>query len=476
MVMIIAKLLLKKRLNVNNNYEALLRSYNREKKARELAEDLLEQKTSFLYKMNMQLNEQYTISTQKNMSFEYLNKISKLDNSLHSPLEMLKMYIDITIKLIWADQSYCFELLDDWNVINAVSLDGGDIDHNNLEIIREKINSLPSNQDETHYLINDESSYLFKTVYFFPSKIVNKKYIFIFAYNKDYKITDSTIELMHNGINLMSSFILRYETHHQMIENYNKLKEMKSQLIQSDKMASLGTISAGIAHEINNPLSFLLTNMEVLKNYSNDIFSFINEKCNDKILENDNMKFIMSDLPELLNESLIGIERIKDIVQGLRTFSRADDGILKEININSCIDVSLKLVSNELKHKSKIMNECKASKTNILGSQGQLIQVFTNLLLNSSHAIGDNGEIIVGNYNQNNNVICYVKDNGKGISKENINKLFTPFFTTKGAGQGTGLGLSISYGIVQKHKGKIWVESEENKGTTFFISIPLNKS
>ncbi|MDO9181536.1 MAG: ATP-binding protein, partial [Bacteriovorax sp.] len=269
----------------------------------------------------------------------------------------------------------------------------------------------------------------------------------------------------------------KHKSKYQLLENYKKLKEVKSQLIQSEKMASLGTISAGIAHEINNPLSFLLTNSEVLKEYLTTIIQYIKRLENPTENETDITKlkksidYILQDTPMLMNESLEGIDRIKEIVNGLKTFSRADDGDIKEFDINTCIETSLRLVSNELKHKCKITKNFQ-SLPPVRGSAGQIIQVLTNLLVNSAQAIEDFGLIEISTKESENNIIVSIKDSGKGISQENLDQLFTPFFTTKPTGQGTGLGLSISYGIIKKHKGDITVESTIGKGTEFCIFLP----
>ena len=265
-----------------------------------------------------------------------------------------------------------------------------------------------------------------------------------------------------------------------IFENYKKLKEIKSQLIQSEKMASIGTISAGIAHEINNPLSFVMTNSEVLKEYLNNVFDYVKSleqasPTTEKLIEQKkNIDYVMEDIPMLMNESLEGINRIRTIVNGLRTFSRADDGELKEIYLKNCIETSLRLVSNELKHKCKIHT----SLTDISptrGSDGQIIQVLTNLLVNSAQAITEFGEINIKTWEDDSFVFASIQDSGKGISSDDQKQLFTPFFTTKPTGQGTGLGLSISYGIIKKHKGDISVESQLGIGTTFTIKLPKEK-
>jgi len=267
-----------------------------------------------------------------------------------------------------------------------------------------------------------------------------------------------------------------------------KLEEAKDQLVQSEKMASIGQLAAGVAHEINNPVGFIKSNFSSLKRYGKDLHAVI-EKYNDiikelektqtqtevdKINEEFDIEFITEDIQNLLSESFEGITRIEDIVNSLKDYSRSDNQ-WEQADINTHIENTLKIVSHELKYVASIekdygeipLVECLPM---------QIGQVMMNLLVNAGQAIQEDGKIIIKTREENNKVIISVSDNGKGIAEEHLAKIFDPFFTTKPVGQGTGLGLSLSYNIIQKHNGEMNVESEVGKGTEFIIQLPIQQS
>ncbi len=268
--------------------------------------------------------------------------------------------------------------------------------------------------------------------------------------------------------------------------------EAQAQLIQTEKLASLGTMAAGVAHEINNPLSFMLGNMETLAEYSESLSKILeayqdletavekekspaihlNIKKVRETKSREDYSSISSDYESLIRESIEGILRIKEIVKGLSTFSRVDGDESQLANLNEVLDASLRVVWNELKHKVSLTKDY-GLLTQTLCHPGQLMQVFSNLLINAGQAIEDKGEITIRSRKIKNKIHLTFQDTGKGISPENMKQLFTPFFTTKPAGTGTGLGLSVSYGIVKSHKGTISVTSKVGVGTTFEISIPI---
>jgi len=267
-----------------------------------------------------------------------------------------------------------------------------------------------------------------------------------------------------------------------------KLEEAKDQLVQSEKMASIGQLAAGVAHEINNPVGFIKSNFSSLKRYGKDLHAVI-EKYNgiikelektqtqtevDQINEEFDIEFITEDIQNLLSESFEGITRIEDIVNSLKDYSRSDNQ-WEQADINTHIENTLKIVSHELKYVASIekdygeipLVECLPM---------QIGQVMMNLLVNAGQAIQEDGKIIIKTREENNKVIISVSDNGKGITKEHLAKIFDPFFTTKPVGQGTGLGLSLSYNIIQKHNGEMSVESEVGKGTEFIIQLPIQQT
>ncbi|MBY0415608.1 MAG: hypothetical protein K2Q18_15650 [Bdellovibrionales bacterium] len=473
-------------------------AFKREQKSREKAEQILEEKASNLSRVNTRLHEQYINMEKSNQEIDYLLKITKLDDealedSLQDQTTIIKNFLNLSSLHLWSEASFAFKCnMPDQKIEPVTSF----ILTSNRQIsleIEDKFQSecfsfLEIHLNSTKPLryskfsqemkkINDAYSHLNHS-YLCPLEIDDEeKYLIWFTFSNAIELDEITVQLVDRGIRQLKSTLQKKKSKLQLLDNYKKLKEIKSQLIQSEKMASIGTISAGIAHEINNPLSFLLTNSEVLREYLESLMNYINKLENgfhesdqkDKIKEN--IDYILTDTPLLMKESLEGIERIREIINGLRIFSRADDGEVKEFNVNSCIESSLRLVSNELKHKCKIGKKLE-SQFMVKGSEGQIIQVLTNLIVNGAQAIEEFGIIEINSRDEDGQVIISIKDNGKGISRENLNNLFTPFFTTKPAGQGTGLGLSISYGIVKRHNGTIQVESSLGIGTIFNIILP----
>ncbi len=265
---------------------------------------------------------------------------------------------------------------------------------------------------------------------------------------------------------------------------YNELQSAQAQLVQSEKMASLGQLVAGIAHEVNNPISFIYGNMDHLDDYIKDIKEVLSEFINlkslsteekqkmDNLIEEIDLSFLLKDLDKLIKSCKNGAERTKDIVTSLRSFSRLDEADIKHVDIHEGINSTLEILTHLYKNRINVHKNY-GNVPKIQCYAGQLNQVFMNLLSNAAQAIEDKGDVWIETQAKGSNVIISFKDNGKGISEEDKIKLFTPFFTTKPVGEGTGLGLSISYGIIEKHNGRIWAESEEGVGTTFHIEIPV---
>jgi len=263
-----------------------------------------------------------------------------------------------------------------------------------------------------------------------------------------------------------------------------KINEIQNQLLQSEKMASIGQLAAGVAHEINNPVGYVNSNITSLEEYLNDLIYLINKisgsenitsEVIEKLKKEIDYDFIKEDANQLLSESKEGINRVKKIVHDLKDFSHIDEEEWQWTDLHKGIDSTLNVVNNEIKYKAKVIKEY-GDLPDIECIASQLNQVFMNLLVNAAHAIEDQGSITIRTgKNDNETVWVQISDTGSGIKKENINKLFEPFFTTKPVGQGTGLGLSLSYGIIQKHGGHIDVQSEINKGTKFTITLPIKQ-
>lgn len=268
-----------------------------------------------------------------------------------------------------------------------------------------------------------------------------------------------------------------------------KLEDIHSQLLQSEKMASIGQLAAGIAHEINNPIGYVYSNLGTLEKYVQDTFSMLDQyeqaegAVADPGVKNQilaakqklNLVFLKTDLRALMEESKEGIVRVKTIVQNLKDFSHA--GTSEEwhfSDLHKGLDSTLLIVNNEIKYKADVVREY-GDIPAVECLLSQLNQVFMNLLVNAAHAIELRGTITIRTGVEGEGVWIDISDTGQGIPPENMKKIFDPFFTTKPVGKGTGLGLSVSYGIVQKHHGRMEVKSEVGKGSTFRVWLPVKQ-
>ncbi|HBO97802.1 MAG TPA: hypothetical protein DD648_07310, partial [Candidatus Omnitrophica bacterium] len=262
----------------------------------------------------------------------------------------------------------------------------------------------------------------------------------------------------------------------------------------SEKLASIGHLAAGVAHEINNPVGFISSNMEMLEQYIADYAkvlkmadhlkesveqenlaktkSIIEEMA--RLNKEINLDYIISDTPKLLEHNRKGIERIRKIVNDLRAFSREDKNVMERVKIEEVIEGILTIVTSEIKYKARLEKDY-GDTPPIECSPQRLGQVFINLIINALHAIEGTGTIAIKTYTQDEFVCVDVRDTGKGIPPEILNKIFDPFFTTKPTGQGTGLGLSVSYEIIKKHNGSMTVRSKVGEGTTFTVMLPINQ-
>ena len=271
--------------------------------------------------------------------------------------------------------------------------------------------------------------------------------------------------------------------HQELEKTYTNLAHAKEQLIHSEKMAALGLLVDGIALELNNPISFVHNNLEFIEEYTERLIKIIyayslNDKAVDSRRLGDHQKDIAkfetlgNKLQELIASCKTGAERVKQIVLDLRVFSRTDDVGLVMTNLQNGIESTLNLLSREYKDRV-VINRNYGYLPEIECYPGQINQVFMNLLQNAAQAIPDKGEVWISAETLGDWVKILIRDNGVGISSQDLDKIFDPFYTTKPPGQGTGLGLSITYGIVQKHGGKISAKSKLNEGTEFTVELPI---
>jgi signal transduction histidine kinase len=270
----------------------------------------------------------------------------------------------------------------------------------------------------------------------------------------------------------------------------NALKDTQGQLVHSEKMASLGQLTAGIAHEINNPINFIYNGLESLKQSLADLSEILDlytqydeTKDANTLIQIKSLKeeleydLLREDLDEMLIDIKEGAVRTIEIVKGLRIFSRLDEEAEKEANINECLDATAVLLNNKMKNRVTLKKEMDPEIPEINCFPGQLNQVFMNIISNAIQAFREDQQdcqITIGTKQSPDKITISIKDNGSGMNEETKNRLFEPFYTTKPVGVGTGLGLSISYGIIEKHHGNISLKSELGEGTEFIIELPKN--
>ncbi|MBU1424739.1 MAG: response regulator [Gammaproteobacteria bacterium] len=269
-------------------------------------------------------------------------------------------------------------------------------------------------------------------------------------------------------------------------ELIGKLAEAHSQLLQSEKMASIGQLASGVAHEINNPIGFVNSNMGSLQRYMQDLLKLLSEYENAEqqlpeetraalagIKQQVDVAYLRNDVANLLSESMEGLQRVKHIVQDLKDFSHVDKQEKQWASLEQGLDSTLNIVWNELKYKADVVKEY-AGIPQIECIPAQLNQVFMNLLMNAVQAIDEHGRITIRTGTDGDDVWVEVEDSGRGIEPEHLSRIFDPFFTTKPVGSGTGLGLSLSYSIVQDHGGRIEVKSAPGQGSVFRVVLPLH--
>ena len=267
-------------------------------------------------------------------------------------------------------------------------------------------------------------------------------------------------------------------------ELIKQLADTQNQLLQSEKMASIGQLAAGVAHEINNPVAYVNSNLKTLQSYVTDLLKVLSayEQSETEMTATTRMRltelkqkidvvFMRDDIGKLLSESIEGLQRVKRIVLDLKDFSHVGESEKQWANLERGMDSTLNVVWNELKYKAEVVKEY-GGIPEIECVPTQINQVFMNLLMNAAQAIEDHGRITIRTGQDGENIWVEVEDTGAGIEPQNLGRIFDPFFTTKPIGKGTGLGLSLSYSIVQKHGGRIELSSEPGKGTTFRVVLP----
>jgi len=419
------------------------------------------------------------------LAIEYGKKLLETTNKLNDTKEHIKVLKKLS-ELYFKRGNY----KNSYNYQSKYIKEYMETEKSNLDLLLYKFEAKQKEQKLKKELVlaeRNKSLYLYLTIatviglvmlivlifnVFRNSKILRKKNKLIDTQNKD--ITNSN-KLLKEKNKLLSKTL-------------KELKETQLQLVQSEKMASLGILTAGIAHEINNPINFVFAGIHSLMLDFKDIDPVLKEIGNlssdsnglqEKVAKIEKLKkehyFDESykAIPEILQDIKVGAERATEIVKGLRAFSSIDQGEMKKADIHESIENSLLLLKHKATENITIIKNHDKSLPKILCYPGKLNQAFLNIISNAFDSIHKKGKITLTTWSENKKLFISIKDTGTGMSKETEKKLFDPFYTTKEIGKGTGLGLSITYGIIKDHNGEIKVFSEPGKGSEFIIILPI---
>lgn len=494
-------------IDAENKIKALEKALEREKAARKMAEELLEQRSREIYESNQSLQTQMNEAKLQQLQLSFLTGLSADIWNADSVNSIVQVYLRRSSEFLNNAQCMFFQLKNtkkSWRLSSIMELENKYL--NPIEKSEEDIKALVKSFNikllmeaieeaggesclQPVIAITDKKS-AFQYIYIVPIFDINENKGFAsYLYTDHTQIDVLKLQTVESSRSMLAVAIQRQlatvnlnNRFKELNKTYQKLDEAQKQLVQSERMASIGQLAAGVAHEINNPIGFILSNyqtlaeyVEVLNNilelYPNLTEQDTQNKLN-KLWEEEDVDYIKEDLKELLDASKGGLKRVQEIVAGLKSFSHSNEMTEKtKFNINDCIEDSIALVWNELKYNCEIEKSLTEVRP-IEGNAGQIQQVIVNMLINAKQAMPDGGTITVSTKQQEQKLELQISDAGCGISEENIEKLFTPFFTTKAVGVGTGLGLSISYGILQDHNAEIDVKSELGKGTTFTMHFP----
>lgn len=481
----------------------LERKVAREKLAREAAENQLENYSKQIYFKNLSLEEALHNEQKRAQELEYLIACASTSQSQTTLLELIRRFVEITslfckssvasFSLLTEPQSnlpfehYFISEKEQW-IESSASAQAliNEIPKENPDASKKWIISpieLKLNIHETPfnwmYCLNFkvDSTHVAWICFLSDKEYIDEEMLYVLNTSKDIFLNNIQKTIIKTRL------IYRNKELQDTIE---QLKEAQSQLVQSEKMAVLGQLSAGVAHEINNPISFINSNLQILKEYLDDLDTCqtqitekiiaegsINEVNFKEALNKIDYSFIMEDAQEMLGSAIDGVKRITDIIKNLKSFTHRGPTDFELTDLNDCLDGAINIANSGLPPKCRI-EKTLPPLSMIHANSGQLQQVFINLFVNAGHAMEPEGGVIrVTAEEVSNQIKLHIADTGCGMDEDTKKNLFTPFFTTKPVGKGTGLGLSVSFAIIESHSASVDIQTEIGEGTTFTLTFKV---
>lgn len=469
----------------------LTKALAREKLARQQLEAQIAKKNEEQFDSTKELLDSYETAKVREIQLEFLSFLNREHIENKTIDELTKFFIENVLQLLGQHTSVVFQCKDGV-ISNLLTIKKGDIDWQALQLtkpIQTLLNSIIPDECSTWIRTNLPSDVceimpFMQEPLLLALKIPQyqniNKIILIniehYCYSDDFKATLAIAANQFTGIVQKTSTEKMLSTNYSQLKKTLKLlKKTQQQLIHNEKMVSLGQLAAGVAHEINNPLSYLSSNLETLQDYINQYEAIIDKSFIDKTNDStdiDELNYLKEDSKDLLYACLNGVKRVADIVTNLKQFSKKGSSEFSPTNLVEVIEDSLAIVINKIKYKYDVSINHKSDNLIVDGNFGQLQQVFVNLFINAIDAMPEKGSLSIQTSSSDSEAIITVTDNGIGMKDDTKTRIFEPFYTTKDDSTGTGLGLSVSYAIITKHNATITVDSSVGKGTTFTLIFP----
>ncbi len=469
----------------------LTKALAREKLARQQLEMQIAKKNEVQFDSTKELLASYETAKVREIQLEFLSFLNREHIENKTIDELTKFFIENVLQLLGQHTSIVFQCKDGV-ISNLLTIKKDDVDWQQLELtesVQTLLNTFIPAESST-WIRTNLTSNVGEVIPFMQEPLllalkipqhqkVNKIILINiehYCYSDDFKSTLAIAANQFTGIVQKTSTERMLSTNYSQLKKTLKLlKKTQQQLIHNEKMVSLGQLAAGVAHEINNPLSYLSSNLETLQDYITQYESIIDKNVTDDANNSpdfDELNFLKEDSKDLLSACLNGVKRVADIVTNLKQFSKKAGSEFSPTNLIEVIDDSLAIVTNKIKYKYDVNINHGSDNLIVEGNFGQLQQVFVNLFINAIDAMPEKGVLSIQTSRSDNEAIITVKDNGIGMKNDTITRIFEPFYTTKDDSKGTGLGLSVSYAIITKHNATITVNSSVGKGTTFTLTFP----